>query len=109
ELLLRPPRPDARRRPPRRRRPGHRRPRPRPDPRGPQHLAVLPRPPARDLWRDRPALKPMPLGDPRMTTVETKLAPPATAHVPRPYDGPPREEVLAMRREYLSPGLMTYY
>ena len=50
ELFLRPARPDARRRLPRRRRHRDRRPRPRPDPRGPQHLAVLPRSPARDLW-----------------------------------------------------------
>jgi alanine-glyoxylate transaminase/(R)-3-amino-2-methylpropionate-pyruvate transaminase len=34
---------------------------------------------------------------------------PPTSHVPRPYDGPTREEVLAMRLEYLSPGLITLY
>jgi alanine-glyoxylate transaminase/(R)-3-amino-2-methylpropionate-pyruvate transaminase len=45
----------------------------------------------------------------RMSSVEAKLAPPATSHRPRPYDGPSREEVLAMRREYLTPGLITYY
>ena len=49
ELFLRPARPDAGRRQPRRRRHRDRRPGPRPDPRGPQHLAVLPRSPARDV------------------------------------------------------------
>jgi alanine-glyoxylate transaminase/(R)-3-amino-2-methylpropionate-pyruvate transaminase len=34
---------------------------------------------------------------------------PATDHAPAPYDGPTRDEVLAMRREYLTPGLITYY
>jgi alanine-glyoxylate transaminase/(R)-3-amino-2-methylpropionate-pyruvate transaminase len=47
-----------------------------------------------------------------MSSVEVKpaaLALPATSHRPRPYEGPSREEVLAMRREYLTPGLITYY
>ncbi len=34
---------------------------------------------------------------------------PACAHVPEPYDGPPKDEVLAIRRQYLTPGLVTYY
>src|SRR5438046_931255 len=34
---------------------------------------------------------------------------PVTDHVPRPYDGPPRAEVLALRTRYLTPGLLTYY
>ncbi len=34
---------------------------------------------------------------------------PASSHVPEPYAGPPRDEVLAMRREFLTPGLLTYY
>lgn len=37
------------------------------------------------------------------------LSPPASSHVPAPYDGPPRDEVLALRQQYLSPGLLTYY
>src|SRR5262245_31407974 len=32
-----------------------------------------------------------------------------SSHTPRPYEGPARDEVLAMRREYLTPGLITYY
>jgi alanine-glyoxylate transaminase/(R)-3-amino-2-methylpropionate-pyruvate transaminase len=34
---------------------------------------------------------------------------PPSPHTPERYDGPSREEVLALRREYLSPGLLTYY
>ena len=34
---------------------------------------------------------------------------PTSSHIPAPYDGPSRDEVLAMRREYLTPGLITYY
>ena len=34
---------------------------------------------------------------------------PVSDHIPEPYAGPTRENVLAMRREYLTPGLITYY
>src|SRR5262245_7277327 len=34
---------------------------------------------------------------------------PSSSHAPRTYEGPARDEVLAMRREYLPPGLITYY
>ena len=34
---------------------------------------------------------------------------PISSHTPAPYDGPSRDEVLAMRRQYLTPGLITYY
>ncbi|MHB1558551.1 MAG: aspartate aminotransferase family protein, partial [Isosphaeraceae bacterium] len=34
---------------------------------------------------------------------------PVSPHTPAPYDGPSRDEVLAMRRQYLTPGLVTYY
>ncbi|HEX8360129.1 MAG TPA: aspartate aminotransferase family protein [Longimicrobium sp.] len=34
---------------------------------------------------------------------------PAFGYEPRPYAGPPREEVLAMRREYANPALFTLY
>src|SRR3984885_3166461 len=34
---------------------------------------------------------------------------PISSHTPAPYHGPSREEVLAMRRQYLTPGLITYY
>lgn len=47
-----------------------------------------------------------------MATVATDprpLQPPATPHSPKPYAGPSRDEVLALRREYQSPGLVTYY
>lgn len=38
-----------------------------------------------------------------------KLSLPICDHVPQPYDGPTRDEVLALRREYLTPALITYY
>jgi alanine-glyoxylate transaminase/(R)-3-amino-2-methylpropionate-pyruvate transaminase len=34
---------------------------------------------------------------------------PISPHTPLPYSGPPREEVLALRAQYLTPGLVTYY
>lgn len=34
---------------------------------------------------------------------------PECDHQPRPYQGPSREEVLALRKRYLNPGLITYY
>src|SRR5712692_1797310 len=34
---------------------------------------------------------------------------PVSSHRPAPYTGPSREEVLAMRRQYLTPALITYY
>jgi alanine-glyoxylate transaminase / (R)-3-amino-2-methylpropionate-pyruvate transaminase len=34
---------------------------------------------------------------------------PSSTHTPAPYTGPSRDEVLAMRRQYLTPGLITYY
>ena len=43
------------------------------------------------------------------TTRPAAISPPASPHRPRPYDGPPKEEVLALRRQYLTPGLVTFY
>jgi alanine-glyoxylate transaminase/(R)-3-amino-2-methylpropionate-pyruvate transaminase len=34
---------------------------------------------------------------------------PPCDHVPEPYNGPSKDEVLALRRRYLTPGLITYY
>lgn len=34
---------------------------------------------------------------------------PPCDHRPQPYGGPERDEVLALRRQYVSPGLLTYY
>ena len=46
-----------------------------------------------------------------MATVlkETELQLPPTDHTPRPYTGPSREEVLAMRRQYVNPAVFTIY
>lgn len=40
---------------------------------------------------------------------EHQLAPPPTDHRPSPYEGPSKQDVLALRAEYLTPGLLTYY
>src|SRR5690242_6941430 len=34
---------------------------------------------------------------------------PVAPHKPTPYTGPSKAEVLALRQQYLSPGLITYY
>jgi len=46
-----------------------------------------------------------------MTTSTPALAAkiPPCSHQPRPYEGPSRAEVLANRKQYLNPGLITYY
>ncbi len=38
-----------------------------------------------------------------------RISLPVCTHVPEPYAGPPKQEVLAIRQQYLSPGLMRYY
>ena len=43
-----------------------------------------------------------------MTTTATLTLPPTT-HVPRPYEGPTRAEVLADRRRYTNPAVFTLY
>lgn len=45
------------------------------------------------------------------TTIAAKsrLELPMCSHVPERYDGPTKEEVLALRQQYLTPGLITYY
>ncbi|MFT7642227.1 MAG: alanine-glyoxylate transaminase/(R)-3-amino-2-methylpropionate-pyruvate transaminase [Pirellulaceae bacterium] len=48
-----------------------------------------------------------------MSAAETndpkQLSPPACEHTPQPYNGPAKEEVLALRAQYLTPGLVTMY
>ena len=34
---------------------------------------------------------------------------PICNHVPEPYVGPSRQEVIALRQQYVTPGLITYY
>lgn len=38
-----------------------------------------------------------------------KLQLPICDHTPAPYEGPSREEVFALRKQYVSPGVLTYY
>ena len=42
-------------------------------------------------------------------TAAPRLEMPPTAHQPRSYAGPSREEVLAMRRQYMNPAIFTIY
>jgi alanine-glyoxylate transaminase / (R)-3-amino-2-methylpropionate-pyruvate transaminase len=44
-----------------------------------------------------------------MTATHERVSLPLSSHRPAPYTGPSREEVLALRRQYLTPGLLTYY
>ena len=44
-----------------------------------------------------------------MTTIASRLEMPACDHVPRPYDGPSREEILAMRKQHTNPAVFTLY
>jgi alanine-glyoxylate transaminase / (R)-3-amino-2-methylpropionate-pyruvate transaminase len=39
----------------------------------------------------------------------SKVSLPIIDHQPTPYQGPSREEVIALRRQYVSPGVITYY
>lgn len=40
---------------------------------------------------------------------ESRASLPIIDHSPAPYDGPSKSEVLALRQQYLTPGLITYY
>ncbi len=42
-------------------------------------------------------------------TTETRISLPVCNHTPSPYTGPSRDEILALRREYVNPGVFTYY
>src|ERR1700722_2377871 len=44
-----------------------------------------------------------------MLTMTKRTPLPLTTHKPEPYTGPSKAEVLALRKQYLSPGLITYY
>lgn len=40
---------------------------------------------------------------------QTRVSLPASDHKPTPYTGPTRDEILALRRKHLNPGILTYY
>jgi alanine-glyoxylate transaminase / (R)-3-amino-2-methylpropionate-pyruvate transaminase len=44
-----------------------------------------------------------------MTTIAPQLELPAVDHTPRPYDGPSREELIAMRKQFTNPAVYTIY
>ncbi len=43
------------------------------------------------------------------STKNQRISLPVCSHTPATYSGPSRDEVLALRRQYLSPGILTYY
>lgn len=43
------------------------------------------------------------------STSAKSLSLPVIDHRPAPYEGPSRDEVIALRQEYVTPGLLTYY
>lgn len=47
--------------------------------------------------------------DKMSTVLDRPLQMPATDHTPRPYTGPSREEVLALRRQFVNPAVFTIY
>ena len=44
-----------------------------------------------------------------MTTIEAVPTLPACAHQPKPYAGPSKADVLAMRAQYMHPAVFTIY
>ena len=44
-----------------------------------------------------------------MEATRTRPGMPATDHVPRPYTGPSRDELLAMRKQFTNPAIFTLY
>src|SRR5258707_11739011 len=44
-----------------------------------------------------------------MTTIAPQLERPPVDHTPRPYDGPPKAELIAMRKQYTNPAVYTIY
>jgi len=44
-----------------------------------------------------------------MSMTSKKLQLPIIDHQPTTYEGPSRDEVLALRHQYVSPGVLTYY
>src|SRR5271169_1888932 len=43
------------------------------------------------------------------TTAPRRLSLPVCTHVPQPYEGPTKSEAIALRKQYLTPGLISYY
>ena len=71
------------------------------------------------IWKNRQVRRAAASQSSRMPTRSARTShdhashqPSATAALrppPEPYDGPPKDEVLALRQQYLTPGLITYY
>ncbi len=44
-----------------------------------------------------------------MSVVEPKTSLPSTDHTPSPYTGPSPDQIVALRRQYVNPGVFTFY
>lgn len=44
-----------------------------------------------------------------MTAIEPRLELPRTGHTPQPYSGPPKAELIAMRKQFTNPAVYTIY
>ena len=44
-----------------------------------------------------------------MTAIVPKLELPSCSHKPRPYTGPSRDEIIAMRKQFTNPAIFTLY
>ena len=44
-----------------------------------------------------------------MSAVQPRTPLPATDHTPSPHTGPSRDQMLALRRQYINPGVLTFY
>jgi len=51
----------------------------------------------------------MPMAEPMTATKSDMPQMPPTNHIPRPYSGPSREEVMALRKQYANPAIFTIY
>lgn len=49
------------------------------------------------------------MASPKSATPRRTLSLPVCDHKPAPYNGPSREQIIQLRREYLNPGIITYY
>jgi len=49
------------------------------------------------------------MANPAVTLAAPRISLPIINHQPQPYDGPSRDEVIALRHQYVSPGVITYY
>jgi hypothetical protein len=66
---------------------------------------------ARRAWYDANPIKEdlLMIATPPPPVQPKRLSLPVCSHAPQPYNGPAKSEVIALRQQYLSPGLLRYY